>query len=129
MSYACKDSFAQEKVNRKCIKYIECYLARIFRVAKISRRARVFLSEASFAKNSWGVPDVWVAEWNELEIAAVNAAGLHKRGCRYSALCEAYGDMGHPFVRAIKELFVLWWKLKVLLLDGKDPLLDKLQDA
>lgn len=68
-------------------------------------------------------------EWTKIEIAAANAGGFGKGRCRYSALCIAYGPEGHPFVRGIKELFILWFKLILPMERNKDPTLYNIEEA
>jgi len=58
-------------------------------------------------------------EWSKLEVAAVNAAGFGKGRCIYSALCIAYGPVGQPFTRSIKETFILWFDLILPLIKKK----------
>jgi len=67
--------------------------------------------------------------WNKLQIVAANAAGFKNGRCRYSALCIVYGPQGHPFVRAIKQLFVLWFKLIIPMYNNDDIFLISLDHA
>ena len=65
----------------------------------------------------------------KIEVAAANAAGFNRGRCRYSALCIAYGESGHPFVRAIRELCELWCKLVLPLVKEKNKFLDEVAVA
>lgn len=100
-------------------------------LAKLSRRTRVLFSGAGFSKSTWGFQTAGLsfAHWVKIEVAAANAAGFNQGRCRYSSLCIAYGENGHPFVRAIRELFVLWFKLIIPLVKTKDKFLDELSVA
>ena len=98
-----------------------CQLVKLFRVA------RVLFSGAVFSKSTWGFQPAGMsfAYWVKIEVAAANAAGYNQGRCRYSALCIAYGEQGHPFARAIRERFVLWFKLIIPLVKTKDKFLDE----
>lgn len=107
-------------------------LRRIKQLAAISRKARVLFSGAGFAQSTWGfqLAGHSAADWRVIEVAAADAAGFGKGRCRLSALTIAYGVTGHPFVRSIKELFVLWFKLLSLLIkEGRALFLYKLSVA
>jgi len=111
-------SFSQNQKVRKNIlktriKNSQGALNKIYKLAKISRRARVLFSGAGFSKATWGhqTAGLSMQEWTKIEVAAANAGGFGKGRCRYTVLCVAYGPEGHPFVRGIKELFILWFKL------------------
>jgi len=97
----------------------------------MSRRAKVLFSGAGFSKSTWGwqTSGLPYREWVKLEVAAANAGGFGQGRCRYSALCIACGPNGHPFVRAIRELFVLWFKLILPIIKTKDPFLEELATA
>ena len=41
----------------------------------------------------------------------------------------AYGPEGHPFARGIKELFVLWFKILMPLINKQHSILEKLDEA
>ena len=103
----------------------------MYQLAKLSRRARVLFSGAGFSKSTWGFQTAGMsfAYWVKIEVAAANAAGFNQGRCRYSALCIACGENGHPFVRAIRELFVLWFKLVIPLVKTKYKLFDELAAA
>ena len=83
------------------------------------------------SKSTWGFEGTGMpmSSWNKLEIAAANSAGFKAGRCRDSALCIAYGYNGHPFVRAIRELVVLWFKLLIPLVNSHDPFLVDLEGA
>lgn len=65
-----------------------------------------------------------------IEVASVDAAGFGTGRSRYTALCIAYGPLGHPFVRASKEYWIIRFELIVLITNYKNfRLLEKLQQA
>lgn len=103
----------------------------IYKLAKISRKARVLFSGAVFSKATWGKQTSGLSykEWTQIEVAAANAAGFKAGRCRYSDLCIAYGPNGNPFVRDIRELFVLWFKIIIPLVNNQHPLLEKFDIA
>ena len=88
-------------------------------------------SGAAYSKSTWGfeTTGMSLAAWNKIEVAAANAAGFKAGTCRYSALCIAYGYSGHPFIRAIKSLFVLWFKIIIPLVNTGDAFLRDLHVA
>ena len=116
---------------KKRIKNVNCPLKKICALAGISRRARIFFSGAGYAKSTWGFQTAGISftDWVKLEVAAANAAGFKQGRCRYSALCIAYGENGHTLVRATRELFVLWLKLTLPLINNKNCFLDDLSHA
>lgn len=100
-------------------------------LARISRRARVLFSGTAYSKCTCGyqTAGLSLAHWNKVEIAAANAAGFKAGRCRYSALGIAYAYSGHPFARAIKELFVFRFKIIVPLVNSRDPILVDVEGA
>jgi len=104
-----KNQKVRKTILKNRIKNSQGALNKIYKLAKISRRARVLFSGAGFSKATWGhqTSGLSMQEWTKIEIAATNAAGFGKGRCRYTALCVAYGPEGHPFVRGIKELFII----------------------
>lgn len=126
-----KKPHIRKHILKTRIKNSQGALNTIYRLAKISRRARVLFSGAEFSKATWGFQASGLshAEWNKIEVAAANAAGFGKGRCRYSALCISYGQNGHPFIRAIREPFVLWFKLLIPIIQHKDPLEKHIQKA
>ncbi len=84
-------------------------------------------SGAGFSKATWGhqTSALSYTEWSQIEVAAANAAGFKAGRCRYTALCVAYGAEGHPFVTGIRELFVLWFKLIIPLVNKQHQRLQK----
>jgi len=63
------------------------------------------------------------------EVAAANAAGFGKGRCRGTALCVAYGPEGHPFVKGIKELFIVWFKFILSMKRNNDPTIHRMEEA
>lgn len=107
-------------------------LRKIKQLAAVSRKARVLFSGAGFAQSTWGfqLSGHSSADWGLIEIAAADAAGFGQGRCRLTSLIVAYGVTGHPFVRSIKELFVLWFKLLALFIrEGRALFLYKLSVA
>lgn len=121
------------KVRKTTLKHIikktKNMLNKIKKLARISRGARVLFSGAGYSKASWGFQPSGLSyrEWQQLEIAATNAAGFNSGRCRYSALCIAYGPTGLPFVRAM--LFVLWFKLIIPAIHNNQPIVQKIPIA
>ena len=111
--------FGEPKAKRTLIKsklaLAKGPVRKIKHLASVSRKARVLFSGAGFAQSTWGfqLSGHSAADWRLIEIAAVDAGGFGQGRCRLSALTIEYGVTGHPFVRSIKELFVLWFKLLV----------------
>lgn len=103
----------------------------IYKIAQISRRAHVLFSGAGFSKSTWGhqTSALSYTEWSQIEVAAANAAGFKAGRCRYSALCVAYGPEGHSFARGLKELFILWFKLLMPLINRQHIILEKLDES
>jgi len=129
-------SFSRKPKVRKCIlkqriQKSKGTLNRIYRIAKVTRRARVLFSGAGYSKSTWGqqASAITLQEWSKIEVAAVNAAGFGKGRCRYSALCIAYGPEGQPFTRAIKETFILWFKLVLPLIKHNSPILIHIEES
>jgi len=129
-------SFSRKPKIRKCIlkqriQKSKGTLNRIYRIAKVTRRARVLFSGAGYSKSTWGqqASAITLQEWSKIEVAAVNAASFGKGRCRYSALCIAYGPEGQPFTRAIKETFILWFKLILPLIKQNSPILIHIEES
>jgi len=129
-------SFSKKPAVRKSIlknriKKARGTLNKIYRIAQISRRARVLFSGAGFSKSTWGhqTSALSYAEWSQIEVAAANAAGFKAGRCRYSAPCVAYGPEGHPFARGLKEIFILWFKILMPLINKQHIILEKLDES
>lgn len=129
-------SFSRKPKVRKCIlkqriQNSKGTLNRIYRIAKVSRRARVLFSGAGYSKSTWGqqASAITLQELAKIEAAAVNAAGFGKGRCRCSALCIAYGLEGQPLTRAIKETFILWFKLILPLIKQNHPILNHIDES
>jgi len=129
-SFSCKAEVRKHILKHR-IKKSKNMLNKIQKLAKLSRGARVLFSGAGYSKATWGFQPSGLSykEWQQIEIAAANAAGFRNGRCRDSALCIAYGPTGHPLVRAIKELFVLWFKLFVPAIQNNQPILQRLPIA
>lgn len=86
---------------------------------------------AGFSEATWGHQASGIShkDWVQIEVAPANAAGFKAGRCRYSALCIECGRDGHPFVRAIKELFVLWFKIVIPIVNNGHPIVDKIDQA
>ena len=104
-----KNPKVRKSILKTRIKNSQGALNTIYKLAKISRRARVLFSGAGFSKatREHQTSGLSMQEWTKLQIAAANAGAFGKGRCRYSALRVAYGPEGHPLVRGSKELFIL----------------------
>lgn len=91
----------------------------------------MLFSGAGYSKSTWGqqASAITLQEWSTIEVAAVNAAGFGKGRSRYSALCIAYGPERQPFTRAIKETFILWFKLVLPLIKQNSPILIHIEES
>ncbi len=87
--------------------------AKVGRLAKLSRRARVLFSGSQYSANTWGhqVTHLTQSQIDSLEKRGANATGITEAGrCRTMALIVGYGPRGHPIPRIIKELFTEWFR-------------------
>jgi len=126
-----KNQKVRKNILKARIKNSQGALNKIYKLTKISRRARVLFSGAGFSNATWGhqTSGLSMQKWTKIEVAAANAGGFGKGRCRYTALYVAYGPEGHPFVRIIKELFILWFKLILPMTRNRDPTLQSIEEA
>ena len=85
--------------------------AKIGRLAKLSKRARILFSGSQYAANSWGhqASHLSQSQIDSLEIRGASASGFEAGRCRTFALIVSYGPRGHPVARILKELFSEWF--------------------
>jgi len=86
----------------------------ICKLAKISRKARRLFSGSAFAMSTWGHQASAIADTSilNLERDALGSTGIPAPGrCRALALVCAFGVLGTPRARIIRETMSAWFKL------------------
>ena len=95
-------------------------------IGRISRLARRLYSGSVFSASTWGHPACGVSETqiHQLENDALAAAGITSAGrCRPIALAVAYGVLGTPRARIIRETFRVWFDVYRTLIDSDADML------
>jgi hypothetical protein len=87
---------------------------RISKLAKISKKARVLFSGSAYSANTFGHQSCGLSDMQTrtLERDALACSGIPRAGrCKTFALAVAYGLLGSPVARIIRETVVAWFSI------------------
>ena len=114
VTYAAATKRPVKQLSARLSKTRKFRIKKISRLASVSRNARKLFTGSAYAAATWGHQATALSDSQviALERDALNCAGIKTSGrCRTMGLLVAYGKLGTPRARIIRETIKSWFEL------------------